>query len=130
MTAFTALSIPLLSSTGGTPEVMYFCALFNIALAKTVEVVVPSPASKLVFAAACFIICAPTFSKGSSSSINLATVTPSFVITGLLPALAKITFLPLGPYDDASLSANVLAPFNTFCCKDGPDSYCLLIVAS
>ena len=55
--------------------------------ANTVEVVVPSPAVSLVLAAACLMICAPTFSKGSSSSTNFATVTPSLVITGMFSSL-------------------------------------------
>src|SRR5437879_13849197 len=43
------------------------------------------------------IFCAPMFSRGSRSSISLATVTPSLVMTGA-PNFFSITALrPLGP---------------------------------
>ena len=48
--------------------------------AKTVEVVVPSPAELTVFSAACLMTVAAIFSIGSSNIIVLATVTPSFVL--------------------------------------------------
>ena len=44
--------------------------------------VVPSPAMSLVFDATSRSICAPIFSNLSSSSISLATVTPSLVTRG------------------------------------------------
>ena len=114
--ASTALSMPLLSSIGGAPAIKYFCALSKMALANTVEVVVPSPASEFVFAAACLMIWAPTFSNGSSSSMNFATVTPSFVMIGLPFSLwCNITFRPRGPNVEATLSANILTPFKIFC---------------
>ena len=50
--------------------------------ASTVAVVVPSPAMSLVFEATSRTICAPMFSNLSSSSISLATVTPSLVMRG------------------------------------------------
>src|SRR5207253_7475512 len=50
----------------------------TIAWASTVAVVVPSPATSLVFVAACLSIWAPMFWKWFSSSISLATVTPSW----------------------------------------------------
>jgi hypothetical protein len=37
------------------------------------------------------------FSKGSSSSISFAIVTPSFVMMGLPKLFDSTTFLPLGP---------------------------------
>ena len=48
----------------------------------TVAVVVPSPAVSLVFEATWRTIWAPMFSNLSSSSISLATVTPSLVMRG------------------------------------------------
>ncbi len=53
-----------------------------MAWASTVAVVVPSPATSDVLDATSFTICAPMFSKRSSSSISLATVTPSLVMVG------------------------------------------------
>jgi hypothetical protein len=53
-----------------------------MACARTTAVVVPSPATSLVFEAASRTICAPMFSNLSESSISLATVTPSLVMRG------------------------------------------------
>jgi hypothetical protein len=47
-----------------------------------VDVVHASPAMSLVFDATSRSICAPMFSNLSSSSISLATVTPSLVMRG------------------------------------------------
>jgi len=68
-----------------------------MAWANIVAVVVPSPARSLVFEATSFTICAPIFSSASSSSISLATVTPSLVTWGAPKALPIITLRPLGP---------------------------------
>ena len=54
----------------------------TIAWASTVAVVVPSPAMSEVLDATSRTICAPMFSNLSSSSISLATVTPSLVMRG------------------------------------------------
>ena len=59
--------------------------------------VVPSPATSFVLEATSFTICAPMFSKGSASSISLATVTPSLVICGEPNFLSRITLRPEGP---------------------------------
>jgi hypothetical protein len=53
-----------------------------MACASTVAVVVPSPATSLVLLATSRTSCAPMFSKGSSSSISLAIVTPSLMTVG------------------------------------------------
>ena len=113
-TAVRALSIPRFMSTGDAPAARYFCECSRIALARTVAVVVPSPAVVLVTEDACLTTCAPKFSNGSSSSTNFATVTPSFVMIGLPPLAWRITFLPLGPRVAATLFANVFTPFNIF----------------
>ena len=55
----TALSIPLLRSIGFAPAVTFLRPTLMIACARTVAVVVPSPAWSLVFEATSFTICAP-----------------------------------------------------------------------
>src|SRR6266850_2463561 len=65
--------------------------------ARTVAVVVPSPAMSLVLLATSRTICAPMFSYGSSSSISFATVTPSLVIVGEPNFLSRTTLRPFGP---------------------------------
>jgi hypothetical protein len=59
-----------------------FLAFFIDGSARTVAVVVPSPAMSLVLLATSLTIWAPMFSNLSSSSISLATVTPSLVTVG------------------------------------------------
>ena len=80
-----------------------------IACARTVAVVVPSPATSLVLEATSFTICAPMFSIGSSSSISLATETPSLVIAGAPNFFSITTFRPLGP----SVTFTALASWST-----------------
>ncbi len=65
--------------------------------ASTVAVVVPSPARSAVFEATSRTIWAPIFSNLSSSSISLATVTPSLVMRGAPYDLSRITLRPFGP---------------------------------
>src|SRR5574344_2797175 len=76
-----------------------------------VAVVVPSPASSPVLLATLFTSCAPVFSKRSSSSISLATVTPSLVIGGAPNFFSMITLRPLGP----SVTLTALANWSTPC---------------
>jgi hypothetical protein len=68
-----------------------------IAAARTVAVVVPSPAISEVLDATSRTICAPIFSNLSASSISLATVTPSLVMRGAPKDLSNTTLRPLGP---------------------------------
>src|SRR5207237_7054316 len=75
-----------------------------------VAVVVPSPATSLVLLATSLQSCAPIFSYGSSSSISLATVTPSLVIVGLPHFLSSTTLRPLGPRVTFTASATLLTP--------------------
>ena len=77
--------------------------------ASTVAVVVPSPATSLVLEATSRTIWAPMFSKRSSSSISLATVTPSLVIVGAPHFLSSTTLRPLGP----NVTLTALASFST-----------------
>ena len=70
---------------------------FMIEAVSTVAVVVPSPALSLVFEATSRTIWAPMFSNLSSSSISLATVTPSLVMRGAPYDLSRMTLRPFGP---------------------------------
>ena len=80
--ASVAFFIPFLRTIGFAPAARFFIPSLIIACARTVAVVVPSPATSFVLVATSLTSCAPMFSKLSSSSISLAIVTPSFVIVG------------------------------------------------
>ena len=108
--AATVLSIPFLISIGLAPAATFFNPSRAIAWVKTVTVVVPSPAISLVFWAPSLSICTPWLAKASSTSIDLATVTPSFVTVGALDPLAIITFFPDGPNVTLTESARMLTP--------------------
>src|ERR1700727_840447 len=96
-TANTAISMPRLRSIGFLPAATDLAPSRTIACASTVAVVVPSPAVSLVLEATSRSICAPIFSNLSSSSISLATVTPSLVMRGAPYDLSRITLRPFGP---------------------------------
>src|SRR6266566_2415120 len=81
-TAATARSTPRLRSIGFMPAATALAPSRTMAWASTVAVVVPSPACSDVLEATSRTICAPMFSNLSSSSMSLATVTPSLVIRG------------------------------------------------
>ncbi len=68
-----------------------------MAWARTVAVVVPSPATSDVLDATSLTSWAPMFSQGSLSSTSLATVTPSLVLVGEPNFLSRTMFLPRGP---------------------------------
>ena len=108
--ASTALSIPRFKSIGFAPAATFFNPSFTIACAKTVAVVVPSPARSLVLLATSFTICAPMFSKGSFNSISFATVTPSLVTVGPPNDFPIITFRPFGPSVTFTAFANASTP--------------------
>ena len=80
--ASTAASMPFFSDIGLAPAATFFRPSRTMAQARTVAVVVPSPATSSVFLATSLTSSAPSFSKGSSSSISLAIETPSLVIVG------------------------------------------------
>src|SRR5712692_1772295 len=109
-TAITALSMPRFRSIGFMPEATNFIPSFTIDWASTVAVVVPSPATSEVLEATSFTICAPMFSNRFSSSISLATVTPSLVMVGEPKDFSKTTFRPLGPNVTFTASARILTP--------------------
>ena len=104
--AATAASMPLLISIGFAPAVTFFIPSRKIAWAKTVAVVVPSPALSLVLLATSLTICAPIFSNGQANSISFATVTPSLVIVGEPNFLSMTTLRPLGPKVNLTVSAS------------------------
>ena len=81
-----------------------------MAWAKTVAVVVPSPAVSLVLLATSLTIRAPMFSNLSSRSISFATVTPSLVTVGEPKDFSRMTFRPLGPKVTFTASAKMLRP--------------------
>src|SRR5712691_3002164 len=64
----------------------------------------------LVLVAASFRSCAPIFSYGSSSSISLATVTPSCVTVGAPNFLSSATLRPFGPSVVETASASLSTP--------------------
>ena len=96
-TASAALAMPFLMSMGLAPAATFLRPSLTIIWARTVAVVVPSPATSLVLVAASLRSWAPMFWKGSSSSISLATVTPSWVMVGAPHFLSRATLRPLGP---------------------------------
>src|SRR5450631_2495820 len=96
-TAATARSIPRFRSIGFIPAATAFAPSFTMAAASTVAVVVPSPAASADLEATSRTIWAPMFSNLSSSSISLATVTPSLVMRGAPNDLSSTTLRPLGP---------------------------------
>ena len=103
--------MPRLSSMGLAPAATFLRPSVTMAWARTVAVVVPSPATSLVLVAASFRSWAPMFSKGSSSSISLATVTPSWVTVGAPNFLSRATLRPLGPRVVLTASARMSTPF-------------------
>ncbi len=84
----------------------------KIARASTVAVVVPSPATSEVLVATSLTSLAPMFSKRSSSSTSLLTVTPSLVTVGPPNDLSMITLRPVGPMVTATASASFSTPWS------------------
>ena len=102
-------SMPRFRSIGLAPAATDLAPSLTIAWASTVAVVVPSPARSEVFEATSRSICAPMFSNLSSSSISLATVTPSLVTRGAPKLFSSTTLRPLGP----SVTFTALARMST-----------------
>src|SRR5438552_18804658 len=109
-TALTAMSTPRLRSIGFMPAATDLAPSLTMACASTVAVVVPSPARSLVFWATSRTIWAPMFSNLSSSSISLATVTPSLVMRGAPNDLSSTTLRPLGPSVTRTALARISTP--------------------
>ncbi len=110
--ASVAFFIPFLRTMGFAPAAKFFIPSLIIAWARTVAVVVPSPATSLVFVATSLTSCAPMFSKASSNSISLAMVTPSLVISGAPKDLSKTTLRPFGPKVTLTVLANWFTPLS------------------
>ncbi len=85
-----------------------------MAWASTVAVVVPSPATSEVLEATSLTICAPMFSNLSSSSISLATVTPSLVTVGEPKLFSMSTLRPFGPSVTRTALASWFTPESSF----------------
>ena len=110
--AITALSIPRFKSIGFMPAATDFKPSWIIVCARTVAVVVPSPASSDALDATSLTICAPIFSNLSCNSISLATETPSLVTVGAPKDLSKTTLRPFGPNVTFTASAKTLTPLS------------------
>ncbi len=92
------------------PAATSFTPSRKIAWARTVAVVVPSPATSEVLLATSRTIWAPMFSYASSRSISLATVTPSLVTVGEPQHFSMTTLRPLGPRVTATAFASCVTP--------------------
>ena len=93
--------------------------------ASSVAVVVPSPATSEVLAATSRTICAPMFSKRSSSSISFATITPELITTGAPQDFSSTTVRALGPSVTSTASASVFMPLSRRAWADAPNRTCL-----
>src|SRR4051812_29503610 len=89
-----------------------------MACASTVAVVVPSPAMSEGLEATSFTIWAPMFASLSSSSISLATVTPSLVTVGAPQLFSMMTLRPRGPRVTFTVSASMFKPRAMRCRAD------------
>ncbi len=110
LTASTAFSMPRLSAIGLAPAATLRRPSRTMAWARTVAVVVPSPATSSVFFATSLTSSAPIFSYGSSSSISLAMETPSLVIVGAPHFFSRTTLRPFGPRVTLTASARMFIP--------------------
>ena len=113
-TAATALSMPRFSAIGSAPAARALSPSLKIASARTVAVVVPSPAASEVLLAASLTSWAPMFSYGSVSSISSATVTPSLVTVGLPQPLSMTALRPRGPKVHRTARASLVTPLASF----------------
>ena len=96
----TALAMPFFITTGFAPAARFFKPSRTMACASSVAVVVPSPAA---------------------SSISLAMVTPSLVISGAPNFLSSTTLRPLGPRVTLTVSARTLTPASSALRASSPD---------
>src|SRR3984885_12732978 len=124
----TAFSMPRLRAIGLAPAATVLTPSRKIAWARTVAVVVPSPATSEVFEATSRTICAPMFSSAFDSSISLATVTPSLVIVGEPNFFSITTLRPFGPSVTFTASARMLTPRRIACRESSPCRICFAIV--
>src|SRR5258707_15365895 len=99
-----------------------------MACARTVAVVVPSPATSEVLEATSHSIGAPMFSSPSFNSISFATVTPSLVMVGDPNFFSITTLRPLGPRVTFTASARILTPRRIACRDSSPCTICFAII--
>ena len=111
--AATPFSMPRRTAVGFEPAATFRVPSRKIARARTVAVVVPSPARSDVLEATSLTSFAPMFSKGSSRSTSLLTVTPSFVTVGPPKDLSMMTFRPVGPMVTATAPASFSTPLSS-----------------
>ena len=128
--ATTAASTPRLMAMGLAPAAMLRKPSWMMACARTVAVVVPSPATSFVLLAASFRSCAPMFSYGSSSSISLTIVTPSLQTCGGPNFLSSTTLRPLGPRVTPTVSVMMSIPRFMAVRASSPNDNCFGIAAS
>ena len=124
----TAFAMPFFITMGFAPAARFLRPSRTIACASSVAVVVPSPATSLVLVETSRTSCAPMFSNGSSSSISLAMVTPSLVMSGAPNFLSSTTLRPLGPRVTLTVSARVLTPVSSALRASSPDLMSLAIM--
>ena len=123
--AATAFSMPRRTAIGLLPATTFRVPSRKIALARTVAVVVPSPAMSEVLDATSLTSLAPMFSKGSSRSTSLLTVTPSFVTVGPPNDLSMMTLRPVGPIVTATAPASFSTPLSSLARALSSNSNCL-----
>ena len=98
--------MPLQRSTDFAPRSFASTPPWISALASTMAVVVPSPATSLVCIDTSRTTCAPMFSKRSCSSISEAMLTPSRVTIGVPIGRSIMAFMPLGPSVGSTAAAS------------------------
>src|SRR5262245_519406 len=121
----TARSMPRFKLMGSWPAATILIPSAKTARASTVAVVVPSPATSEVLLATSLTIWAPMFSNLSSSSISLATVTPSLVMLGAPNDFSRTTFRPFGPRVTVTASARTFTPRRMRSRASWPNRTCL-----
>src|SRR3989304_3362270 len=109
-TASTPASMPRLRFIGLAPAATLRIPSRTIAWARTVAVVVPSPATSLVLVATSRASRAPMVSNGSLRSISLATLTPSSTTAGGPNFFSSTTLRPRGPSGTRAASGRAWAP--------------------
>ena len=93
----------------------------NMACARIVDVLVPSPTMSPVFSAAWRSIRAPRFSSGSLRSNSLAMVTPSLQTIGAPHFFSISTDLDFGPKRDADRIGELRRPTQDFLASRGAE---------
>ena len=106
--------MPRFRAIASAPAARALRPSLKIASARTVAVVVPSPATSEVLLAASLTSWAPMFSYVSVSSISSATVTPSLVTVGLPQPLSMTALRPRGPRVLRTARASLVTPLASF----------------